>query len=209
MESQQVQNYGWSFSDPQSTNYLAPSILQFCSKSSNIKEILDLGCGNGSVTSRLSEAGFKVTGCDVDADGIAIASKRFPNIDFRVIGVNESIPEDLVDRFDLVISSEVVEHLFIPSQLIDFAHKALKPGGRLLLTTPYHGYLKNLTLSLLDKWDKHHTPLWNGGHIKFWSRKTLGKLISERGFVEDQFWGVGRVPYLWKSMVMVCKKINS
>jgi 2-polyprenyl-6-hydroxyphenyl methylase/3-demethylubiquinone-9 3-methyltransferase len=71
------------------------------------------------------------------------------------------------------------------------------------LSTPYHGYLKNLALALCDRWDHHHTALWHGGHIKFFSRATIGRLLSDNGFEVQGFRGVGRVPYLWKSMVVV------
>lgn len=75
-----------------------------------------------------------------------------------------------------------------------------------MITTPYHGYLKNLVLTTLNKWDAHHMPLWHGGHIKFWSRRTLAMLLAENGFRVIGFSGVGRVPYLWKSMVLLAQK---
>ena len=74
------------------------------------------------------------------------------------------------------------------------------------MTTPYHGYLKNLALSIFGMWDYHHTALWHGGHIKFWSRATLTKLLNENGFDVIEFHGVGRVAYLWKSMLLVARK---
>ena len=73
-------------------------------------------------------------------------------------------------------------------------------------STPYHGYLKNLMLSLFDHWDFHHTVLWEGGHIKFWSRKTLGRLLEQNGFKVLSFQGVGRMPFIWKSMIIVAQK---
>jgi 2-polyprenyl-3-methyl-5-hydroxy-6-metoxy-1,4-benzoquinol methylase len=111
-----------------------------------------------------------------------------------------------VGRLDAVVSTEVIEHLFSPHLLPIYAFKVLNSKGYIILTTPYHGYLKNLLLSLFGKWDKHHTPLWHGGHIKFWSRATLTQLLSENGFKVIGFSGVGRVPYLWKSMVIVAQK---
>jgi hypothetical protein len=75
--------------------------------------------------------------------------------------------------------------------------------------TPYHGYLKNLALSVFDKWDFHHTPLWHGGHIKFWSKRTLTQLLTDSGFDVVEFHGVGRLPYLWKSMVLVATKVDA
>ena len=72
-----------------------------------------------------------------------------------------------VHRFDAVTSTEVIEHLFSPRSLPRFAARVLLPAGYLILSTPYHGYIKNLALSITGKWDRHFSPLWDGGHIKF------------------------------------------
>jgi 2-polyprenyl-3-methyl-5-hydroxy-6-metoxy-1,4-benzoquinol methylase len=108
--------------------------------------------------------------------------------------------------FDAAISTEVVEHLFAPHLLPRFARETLRPAGYLIISTPYHGYVKNLVLSILDKWDFHHGPLWHGGHIKFWSRRTLSLLLEQNGFKMVEFHGVGRLPFLWKSMILVARK---
>ena len=81
-------------------------------------------------------------------------------------------------------------------------YAALRPGGRFDCSTPYHGYLKNLVIALAGKWDVHANPLWDGGHIKLWSRNTLSQLLRETGFQNLHFRGAGRAPYLWMSMVM-------
>jgi hypothetical protein len=88
-----------------------------------------------------------------------------------------------------------------------FARKLLPVGGYLVISTPYHGYLKNIALSIFNKWDKHHTVLWHGGHIKFWSRKTLTQLLQDNGFEVVGFVGAGRFPYLWKSMILVARAV--
>jgi 2-polyprenyl-6-hydroxyphenyl methylase/3-demethylubiquinone-9 3-methyltransferase len=66
--------------------------------------------------------------------------------------------------------------------------------------------MKNLALSLLDRWDDHHTVRWDGGHIKFFSEKTLTALLGETGFTDIRFSNAGRVPWLWKSMV--CRAVR-
>ena len=60
-------------------------------------------------------------------------------------------------------------------------------GGEMIISTPYHGYLKNLALAITGKFDRHFTVLWDGGHIKFWSVKTLTKLLNEFGFEVVEF----------------------
>lgn len=118
------------------------------------------------------------------------------------MGADDQLLEKLgCAPFDLVISTEVVEHLYDPRAFARGCFKALRLGGRFILSTPYHGYLKNLALSLAGKWDFHANPLWDGGHIKLWSRRTLSRLLSEAGFSNLQFRGTGRLPWLWMSMV--------
>ena len=56
------------------------------------------------------------------------------------------------------------------------------------------------------KWDHHHTANWHGGHIEFWSRKTLTKLLEDVGFEVTGFKGGGRLSLLWKSMILVARR---
>lgn len=70
------------------------------------------------------------------------------------------------------------------------------------------GYIKNLLISLSGGWDRHADPLWDGGHIKLWSKRTLSRLLEEVGFSTLQMTGVGRLPGLWMTIVVDAQKIN-
>lgn len=83
------------------------------------------------------------------------------------------------------------------------------PEGILSSALHTHGYVKNLVLALTNKWDAHLSPFWEGGHIKFWSRRTLSQLLNESGFDVVRFIGAGSLPLLWKSMIIVAQKHNS
>ena len=201
-------DYGWE--NPHrcpSHSYIEPAIVRLL-QSCGAKKVLDLGCGNGALCRTLKDAGFNVAGCDADEQGVAIAAKANPDISFLHIGVCESAEKLGNSEFDAVVSTEVIEHLFSPQCLPRFAHAVLKKNGCLILSTPYHGSLKNLVLSVLNKWDVHHTPLWEGGPIKFWSRRTLTTLLEQQGFRVEGFEGVGRLPLLWKSMVLIARKVE-
>jgi hypothetical protein len=78
-------------------------------------------------------------------------------------------------------------------------------NGTLILSTPYHGYLKDVALAVSGRFDRHCDPLWDGGHIKFWSKATLGRLLTETGFEVEQWGGAGRLPRFWKSMIVVAR----
>lgn len=196
--------YGWtSLAGTPAHDYLLPAIKRLLptSRGGEQLRVLDLGCGNGYVASRLHALGYCVTGVDVSPDGIALAAKAYPEVRFEVTSVYDDVRERLNEAdFDVVVSSEVIEHLYLPRKLLENAYSALRPGGTLIVTTPYHGYLKNLALSILNRWDDHHTVQWDGGHIKFFSERSLRVMLEATGFTRVWFSNAGRVRWLWKSM---------
>ena len=192
---------------PCTSGYLVPVVVCAC-RAAGARRILDLGCGNGMLCRALADAGFEVVGVEPSPSGVAVAARAVPEGVFRCGSVYDGpaiVPES---DFDVVVSTEVVEHLFRPSALPALAFAKLKPGGRFVVSTPYHGYLKNLLLALANRWDSHHSPLWDGGHVKFWSRRTLTALLEANGFRVLEFHGAGRFPGLWKSMVLVAQKTS-
>ena len=201
-------SYGWSSAKaPHSCDYLSAQVVRVIKKL-GVSRVLDLGSGNGVLCGALFDMGVKVVGIERDQGGVDISRRTYPAVKFHRFAVEDDPNRLLAEEspFDAVVSTEVIEHLYSPHLLPAYAAKVLKPAGRLILTTPYHGYLKNLALAVADKWDHHHTVLWSGGHIKFFSRSTLTALLAEHGFTVEQFIGVGRMPYLWKSMLIVARR---
>ncbi len=166
--------------------------------------MFDAGCGNGSVAAHLA-ARFEVTGIDASASGIAHANEAFPHLRLEVGSVYDDLAATY-GRFDAVVSLEVVEHLYDPRLYASRMFDLVRPGGVAVISTPFHGYWKNLAIALTDGWDGHFTALWDGGHIKFWSVRTLGRLLEEPGFARLQFSTVGRVPQLARSMIVVAQR---
>ncbi|MBR8829290.1 MAG: class I SAM-dependent methyltransferase [Gomphosphaeria aponina SAG 52.96 = DSM 107014] len=181
-------------------NYLIPQLTKIISGKQKLT-ILDIGCGNGSLSNYLAKKGHQVVGIEESASGIEIASANFSNCTF-IQGSIYDFPYARVGKdFDLVISVEVIEHLLYPRELLRVAKNCLKPEGQILITTPDHGYWKNLALALAGAMDKHFTVLWDGGHIKFFSVNTLSQLLKEEQFTDINFEFAGRFPLLWKSML--------
>ena len=182
---------------------LTSVFVELVKKLNGVRSICDLGCGNGHISGRLATLGYEVTGVDASASGIQIAQGAYPQVNF----VHALIDRDLdLGKFDLVISSDVIEHLYRPSDLLDATISQLKPGGHVLLGTPYHGYLKNLVLAATNKMDAHFSALHDGGHIKFFSVNTLSKLMRSYGFDDLRFTFYGRAPWLWKNMICLATK---
>ena len=170
--------------------------------------VADLGCGNGSILANFRQYRWELHGLEMSRSGIEQAAKAYPGIQFGYADLTTDLSSHpLVGRCDVVISTEVVEHVFLPRTYAKNCSCFLKSGGILIISTPYHGYLKNVALALAGKMDFHYTALWDYGHIKFWSRQTLTALLAEAGFDVQRFVGVGRASYFWKSMILVAKKL--
>lgn len=186
---------------------LAEKFVEVVSGVGDVESICDLGCGNGYMAGRLALKGYRVTGIDASQSGIVLARENYPNVTF----INSLIDAKLRERadlaqFDLVLSSDVIEHLYRPSDLIEGALALLKPNGRIVIGTPYHGYFKNLILAVTGRLDPHFDALEVGGHIKFFSVATLSRLLRDYSFRDLKFSFYGRAPLLWMNMICSAQK---
>lgn len=147
-------HYGWTDAGPKwAHGYVLPAVLREVQGLYEGKpvSIVDIGCGNGYVASQLAQRGHSVVGIDVSKDGIDIARGAYPAIHFEVCSIyDDDLHEIIGPPVDCVISLEVIEHLFYPKRLLEQAHRILKSDGHVILSTPYHGYLKNLAFSVLN-----------------------------------------------------------
>lgn len=188
--------------------YLLPAVMEELSRrrsSAPSRRVFDLGCGNGSLSARIAGMGFEVSGVDPSEEGIRQANSRFPELELRAGSAYDDLAAQY-GRFGMVVSLEVVEHVYSPRKFAATAFDLLEPGGWAIVSTPYHGYLKNLALAASGSMDRHFTALWDHGHIKFWSRETLGRLLTEAGFRDLTFRRVGRIPPLAKSMIAIARR---
>lgn len=207
MEAREISGYTWDSAELTSSHdYLLPAVIEELSRiSGGERRLFDLGCGNGSVAAALSGQGWDVTGVDPSTAGIAQANSRYPDIKLYEGSAYDNLAATF-GTFPVVISLEVVEHVYAPRQYAKTLYSLIEPGGTAIVSTPYHGYWKNLAMALTGKMDAHFTVLWDHGHIKFWSIATLTKLLREAGLHCIRFRRVGRFPVLAKSMIAIARK---
>jgi 2-polyprenyl-3-methyl-5-hydroxy-6-metoxy-1,4-benzoquinol methylase len=156
--------------------------------------VLDAGCGAGDLVGLLAGDGHEAVGMDVSERAVELAARRHPQARFVRHSVEE-LPWP-VDRgsFDAVTAFEVIEHLLRPGRLLEGAREALRPGGGLALTTPYHGWLKNVAVATLA-FDRHFAV--EGDHIRFFSDRALRRLLEQTGFRVARVEHYGRIWGLW------------
>jgi ubiquinone biosynthesis O-methyltransferase len=201
-------DYDWINNNTVHHSYLINSIEKIL-KNLNTSEIelLDIGCGNGVLTSKIAKFFKHTTGIDLSGTGIEFAKKiEYKNITFKNMSIEEMI--DKKKKFKFITSFEVIEHQYLPDDFLNKINRILEDDGTLLLSTPYNGYIKNLIISLLGKHDWHFNPLWRHGHIKFFSVRTLTGILQKCNFeiIKKEF--SGRFYPISCSMIFLNKKIK-
>ena len=170
-----ITDYHYQNAAPTCANaYLWPVLVDIIIKNPlRERRVFDLGCGNGATAKMLSDLGYDVTGVDISEPGITLGRKSFPQLKLCIGNAYEDLAQTY-GQYPLVVSLEVIEHCFEPRRFAKTFYNLIEQGGIGILSTPYHGYWKNLALAVAGKWDDHLTALWDGGHVKFFSIKTLG-----------------------------------
>jgi len=185
--------------------HIVPAVVRLLPSQKRLR-VLDVGCGNGYIDNVLAKLGHEVIGLDFDAKAIEVHKRAYPDLDARVYDAETPLAAICPNGADVVLAVEVVEHLYRPARFLEGAREALRPNGHVVLTTPYHGYLKNLAVSVLGKWDHLFTVEWEEGHIKFFSEATMRRMLTAAGFDEIVFSNAGRLPYLWKTLVVRARR---
>ena len=105
-----------------------------------MESMLEVGCGTAFVLSAVARAhpDAELCGSEIFTDGLAFAAERIPNAHLMQMDVRE-IP--FVDEFDVVGAFDVIEHVREDDVALSEMHKALKPGGTLLVSVPQHAWL--------------------------------------------------------------------
>jgi ubiquinone/menaquinone biosynthesis C-methylase UbiE len=155
---------------------------------------LDLGCGTGDFTAALARAGADAVGADVAEAALERARSRHRGLPFRLVPFDGPLPFD-DGSFDLVWSSEVIEHVADTARWLSEVRRVLVPGGRLLLTTPSHGRVR-VALGGVERFSE---PL--GDHLHLYTKRSLRTLLSEFGFGEVMVRAVDGPPLLKMALV--------
>ena len=201
-------DYDWINNNTFHHKYLIKSVINILKNlDTSNTELLDVGCGNGVLTSKISKFFKHTTGIDLSGTGVEFAQKlNNEKLNFQNISLDEMIERK--KKFKFISSFEVIEHQYLPDDFLNKIYQLLEDDGTFLVTTPYNGYIKNLIISILGKHDWHFNPLWRHGHIKFFSVNTLTSILNECNFevIKKNF--SGRFYPISCSMMFLTKKIK-
>lgn len=143
--------------------------------------ILDVGCGSAWVAAKFCPKGFEVVSLDISLKNTSEALKKYPYPNhFAVAADAFSLPFP-PHTFDYVIASEIIEHVASPGAFVKSLFRVVKPGGSLIVTTPYKEKIHYSLCVHCNKPTPHHAHLHSFDEFK------LEKLCREDDLREFSF----------------------
>ena len=153
--------------------------IAFISKAAGDRgvDVLDVGCGSGTLLGLLKHRGFRVTGLDFSAEAAEIA-KTENGVDVAVGSLEEA--HFAAESFDVVTLFHVMEHVTNPHLVLAEVSRVLKPNGVAILQVPN-----------IESWQfKIFGARWYGldipRHVIDYSRNSMLKLLADSGFVVNR-----------------------
>jgi len=153
-----------------------------------VLDILDVGCAQATLALQLAEAGHRVMAIDLRQEFLEYAARRYEhgNIDFVQGNVLEV---ELSRTFDLVFANQLIEHLVYPMEMVERLKIVLKPGGRLVVTTPNWHYLMNSLPSFTalgdpKQWEHKQFTADGDGHFFAYKSTELCQIFVQAGMVK-------------------------
>ena len=160
--------------------------------------VLDVGCGPGDLGCSLAGKQCHVTGWDLELDRIN-ANRKFyhslEELDIEKQGFGN-------EKFDVMVFSDVLEHLIYPEKVLTKSSESLRPGGRVLISLPNVAFLDIRIGLLKGNWNYTNEGILARSHLKFYTLSTAGQLLMSSGFkVQDMEAEIPIIHSAWKSVV--------
>ena len=144
------------------------------------------------MTEPLKRLGADVTGLDASGEAIEAAKDHASvvglDIDYR-IGDLSTIPNEL-DQFDVVIASEVIEHVPDPQSFIEEIHKLISPGGKLIITTLNRSLMSLLGAKIFAEYLLKFVPVGTHDWRKFIKPSELNSMLTSARFKPEIMKGI-------------------
>jgi SAM-dependent methyltransferase len=166
--------------------------------------ILDVGCGSGLLDDRLRRLGHEVVGLDINE------VLEYDDAKYMRCDINCAWPA-AEENFDLVICTDVPEHMYDPKHILAESGRVLKADGRLIFGVPNHFDLRQRLRMLLGRGIVHWDNLrcgydaWDFPHIRFFTLPEIEARMEKEGWHmirrQYNFMGCGIIP-------SCCKLLN-
>jgi SAM-dependent methyltransferase len=153
----------------------AKRIIAVCKRLSGGGYFLDVGAGYGRFSKTAFDEGFRVSACEPNPKAREVFH-QINGFEPDPYFFDEQYVKDNAERFDVVLLSQVLEHIVNPQETVRLINKVLKIAGIAAIAVPHFG---SALSRIQGKRDMFISP---PGHLNFFSKNGLVALFSKNGF---------------------------
>lgn len=167
--------------------------------------VLDVGCGSGALSEAISGLGYRVWGVESNPEASARAACRIEKVvglDLRQVDEVREATSDV--RFDILVFSDVLEHLYDPYSALKEYLELLPPGGLVLVSLPNAAVWSNRLRLLFGDFDYDDTGVRDRTHVRFFTFKSARRMVEAAGcdIVRIDF-----TPYIVRAFLPFIKRV--
>ena len=168
----------------------------------NGNKVLDIGCGNGHLLYQLEARFENLVGLEFSPLRLKQAETNLADLPFTpVLGTAEDMSSIRSDSIDCIVSADTIEHITDVYKATEEMLRVLQPGGRLIINTPNIAFIKKRLFLLLGRFPSTSQSneglgsdiLFDGGHLHYFSFRSLSLLLQRAGFQVEDAIGYGKL----------------
>jgi len=163
--------------------------------------IMDVGCGNGHLLYMLRHKYKSLVGIEYSPQRLEQAKANLSNLPFvPILGSAEHMSVIESDSIDCIVSADTIEHIPDVYAACLEMYRVLRPEGKLVINTPNVAFVKKRFLLLFGRFPSTSQPneglgsdiLFDGGHLHYFTFRSLNMLLERAGFEIEQKIGFGK-----------------
>mgnify|MGYP001587009636 CR=1 FL=1 len=149
------------------------------------KKVLDVGCGEGYLGAEIAKNNNFVVGVDISEKSVGKAKKILH--DAMALDLQEEKVPYADKFFDVIVMTEVIEHLLLPEEVFKETKRLLKDDGFMIITTPNFLFFVNRIKILFGQFEYTESGFLDRGHIHFFQIDSFEKMLKQTGLKVDLY----------------------
>lgn len=168
----------------------------------NTRFLLDVGCGCAYIAKHFINSGTRVVSLDVAQANAEKALKKYPSDNHAAVVADVFALPFKENTFDCIVASEIIEHTVDPHAFVEALKRVLKPGGTLIISTPYKEKIEySLCIHCNCKTPKN-------AHLHSFDKNNMRSLHSTSGLEVERITLVGNKLLLMSRMAILLDKMG-